>query len=122
MVVVQLDPEYARRLRGAEPAGVEHSERDRHLPEDVAGPPLADHALDSVDDPEHLEPTLEDAEQRPRVTLVHGRLAGNERDVRHHPGKPVAFVGLEVREYCDPPDLLRRHHGCINRCPLSSVQ
>ena len=50
LVVVQLDPEHARRLRCAEPAGVEHSERDRHLPEDVTGLPLADHALHAVDD------------------------------------------------------------------------
>ena len=50
LVVVQLDPEHARRLRGAEPARVEHSERDRHLPEDVTRLPLADHALDAVDD------------------------------------------------------------------------
>ena len=35
--VVELDPENARGLRRAEPARVEHSERDRHLPEDVAG-------------------------------------------------------------------------------------
>ena len=108
---MQLDPEHARRLRRAEPARVEHPERDRHLPEDVAGLPLADHALHAVDAPDHLEPTLEDAEQRPRVTLVHGELARNERDVRHHPGEPVAFGRLEVREHCDPADLLRRHHG-----------
>ena len=110
LVVVQLDPEDARRLRCAEPAGVEHSERDRHLPEDVAGLPLADHALHAVDEPDHLDPTLEDAEQRPLVTLVHGVLARRERDVRRHPGKPVAFGRLEVREHRDPTDLLRRHH------------
>lgn len=90
-ITMQLDPEHARRLRCAEPAGVEHSERDRHLPEDVTGPPLADHALHAVDAPDHLDPTLEDAEQRPLVPFVHGGLARNEREVRHHPGKPVAF-------------------------------
>src|SRR5439155_17818838 len=109
-VVVQIDAEHARRLRCAEPARMEHSKRDRHLPEDVTGPPLADHAVDAVDESVHLDPTLEDAEQCPRVTLVHRGLAGNERDVRYHPGKPVAFGRLEVREHCNPTDLLRRHH------------
>jgi hypothetical protein len=51
-VVVQVDPEHARLLRCAEPARLEHSERDRHLPEDVTGPPLPDHALHAVDEPE----------------------------------------------------------------------
>ena len=118
LVVVQLEPEHARGLRGAEPAGVQHSERDRHLPEDVTRLPLADHALDAVDDPEHVEPALEDAEQRPRVTLVHGELAGNESDVRHHPGEPVAFGRLEVREHRDAADLLCRHHETASAAPL----
>ena len=55
---------------------MEHPERDRHLSEDVAGVPLADHARDPVDVPEHLQPALEDAEERPFVPLVHGELAG----------------------------------------------
>ena len=76
VVVVRLDPEHARRLRCAEPAGVAHPERDRHLPEDVTGLPLADHALHAVDEHDHLDPTLEHAEQRPLVALVHGELAG----------------------------------------------
>ena len=97
---------------------MEHSERDRHLPEDVTGLPLADHALDAVDDPEHLEPALEDAEQRARVTLVHGELAGNERDVRHHPGEPLAFGRLEVHEHGDAADLLCRHHETASATPL----
>ena len=100
---------------------MEHAEGDRHLPEDVTGPPLADHALHAVDAPEHLEPTLEDAEQRPSVTLVHGGLAGNERDVRHCPGEPVAFGRLEVREDRDPTDLLRRHHEMHHLRRLSIV-
>jgi hypothetical protein len=88
---------------------VEHPEGDRHLTEDIPGYPLADDVLDPVDPPDHLEPPLEDAEQRPCVALVHGGLAGRERDVRHHPRKPVAF--LEVREHLDATDLLRRHQG-----------
>ena len=89
---------------------MEHSERDGHLPEHVTGLPLADHALHAVDAPNHLEPTLEHAKQPPCVTFVHGRLAWRERDVRHHPGKPVALGRVEVREQFDPADLLWRHH------------
>ena len=99
---------------------MEHPERDRHLPEDVARLSLADHALHAVDAPDHLESTFEHTEQRPRVAFVHSRLAGGERDVRHHSGKPVAFGWLEVREHGDPADLLRRHHE-LHRHRLSSV-
>ena len=68
------------------------------------GPPAAN-------PPDHLEPSLEEAEQRLRVALVHSGLAGNERDVRHNPSKPFAFGLLEVREHLDSADLLPRHHG-----------
>jgi hypothetical protein len=101
---------------------VEHSERDRHLPEDITGLPLADHALHAVDEPKHLEPSLQDAEERPRITLVHSELPGNERDVRHHPGKPVALGRLEVGENFDPSDLVRCHHRLLHRGRLGSVQ
>ena len=121
VVVLQLDPKHARRLRCAESTRVEHAEGDRHLTEDVAGPPLADNTLHAVDAPDHFEPTLEDAEQCPSVTLVHSGLAGNERDVRHCPGEPVAFGRLEVREHCDPTDLLRRHHELHHLCRLGIV-
>ncbi len=100
---------------------VEHSERDRHLPEDVTGTPLADHALHAIDKPVHLDPTLEDAEQCPRITLVHSGLAGNEGDVRHQPGQPLAFSRLEVREHRYPSDLLRRHHEIRRLCSLGIV-
>ena len=72
LVVVQLDPKHARRLRGPEPAGVKHPKGDRHLPEDLTGPALADHALLAVDEPEHLDATLEHSEQRAGVSLVDG--------------------------------------------------
>ena len=110
VVVLQFDPKHARRLRCAESARVEHAEGDRHLPEDVTWPPFADHTFHAVDAPEHLEPTVEDAEQCPSVTLVHSGLAGNKRDVRHCPGEPVELGRLEVREHRDLTDLLRRHH------------
>ena len=89
---------------------MKHSERDRHLPEDVARRSLPDHALDAVDASDHLDPTLEEAEQRLRITLMHGGLARNEPDVRDHPGKSVALVRLEVREHCYLTDLSGCHH------------
>ncbi len=90
---------------------MEHSERDRHLPEDITGLALADDALHAVDTPDHLEPTLEDAEQRSRVALVHCGLAGRQRDISHNPGKPVPFSRLEIREHSDATDLVRRYQG-----------
>jgi hypothetical protein len=59
VVVVRLDPENARRLRCPEPGGMGQSERDRHLAEDVTGPPFADHALGAVDELDRFDPTLE---------------------------------------------------------------
>src|SRR5262249_36761806 len=99
-----------RRLRRAKPGGVEQSERDRHLPEDVTGLPLTDHALHAVDEPEHLDPPPQDAEQRARVTLMDGELAGSEGDVRDYAGKPLAFGPPAIRENSEPTDLLGRHH------------
>src|SRR5262249_26969100 len=114
LVIVELDPEHPSLLCRSEPGGMEHSEGDRHLPEDVAGLALADDALDAVGSPQPLDSARQDAEQRPSVTLVDGELAGNERDVRRRPGKPVAFGRLEVREHSEPTDLLRCHH-CFAR-------
>ena len=109
-VIVQIDPEYARRLDRSKPGRVEHSERDRHLSEDVTGDSLADHALHAVGPPQHFDATRKNAEQGPLITLVHGELTRSERDVRYHPGKPFAFGLREIREHRDLADLLRRHH------------
>ena len=89
---------------------MEHSERDRHLPEDVTRLPLTDHTLHAVDPPQHLEPPRQNTEQRPPITLVHRELVSNERDVPHHPGKPLELGRLDIREHREPPDLIRRHH------------
>src|SRR5438477_4663974 len=110
VVVLQLDLEYPRRLRCAEPTGVDHPERHRHLRENITGRSFADHALHAVDTPDYFDPTLEKAEQRPRVTLVDRGIAGRESDVRDDASKPLAFGPIEVREDRDPSDLLRRHH------------
>ena len=116
VVVVQIEPEHARRLRCAEPARVKDSERDRHLPEDVAGHPLADHAVHAVDAPEHLDPTLEQAEQRPLVTLVHGGLAGHERDVRHDRESQSRWAGSRSANTSTRPIssavTMKMHHLC----------
>ena len=111
VVVVRLDPEEARRLSRPEPGRMGHSERHRHLPEDVAGPPFADHALFAVDELHHLDPTLEHAEERPLVPLVHRVLPGAERDVGRDTTEPLAVGRLEIREHLEPPDLLRGHHA-----------
>ena len=88
-----------------------HSERHRQLPADVAGPPFADDALFGVAQPHNLDPTLEHAEQRPLVPLVHRELAGAERDVGRNTTEPLAVGRLEGREHLEPPDLLRGHHA-----------
>ena len=115
VVVVRLDPEDARRLRRPQPGGLAHPERDRHLPEDVTGPPLADHALHAVDEHDHLHPTLEHAEQCPLVPLVHGVLAGADRDVGRNTTEALAVGRIESREHLEPPDLLRGHHASRRR-------
>ncbi len=109
-VVVRLEPEDARRLRRPVPGGLGHPERDRQLADDVTGPALADQSLLAVDEPDHLDPALEDAEQHRPVTLVRGVLAGRERDVRRHTAKPIAMRQVDVRENGDPTDLLGGHH------------
>ena len=88
-----------------------HSERHRQLPADVAGPPFADDALFAVAEPHHLDPTLEHAEERPLVPLVHREFAGAERDVGRNTTEPLAVGRLERREHLEPPDLLRGHHA-----------
>ena len=120
VVVVQIEPEDARRLRCAEPTGVKDSERDRHLPEHVAGIPLSDHAVDAVGAPVHRDPALEQSEQCALVAFVHDGLAWNESDVRDHAGKPVALGLVELREHLDPTDLLRRHHETAPPLPVAS--
>ena len=111
VVVVRLDPDNPRRLRCPEPGGVGHSERDRHLPEDVAGPPLADHALHAVDELDRLDPTLEHGEQRALVAVVHRILAGAEGDVGRNTTEPLEIGRLERRKRRDLGDLVRRHHA-----------
>ena len=86
-------------------------ERDRHLAEDVTRESLADHALQAVDEHDRLDPSREDAEQRPLVALVHGKLAGAERDIGRDTAEPLAVDRIEIREQLEPPDLLRGQHG-----------
>ena len=64
VVVVRLDPHHARRLGRAKPDREDRAERDRHLAEDVAGLPLADDALDPVDELDRLDAALEHGEER----------------------------------------------------------
>ena len=110
VVVVRLDPEGTRRFRRPEPGGMRQSERDRDLPEDVTGLPLADHALDAVDELDRLDPTLEQPEERRLVSLVNRELTGAEADIGRDPTEPLAIRRLEALEYCDPTDVVRRQH------------
>ena len=116
VVVVQIDPEHARRLRCAEPAGVEHPERDRHLRRRRHRASARRsrcrrrrRACAPRSDPRGRRTA---PARRPRSR----RTRRDERDVRHDPGKPVAFGRLEVREHGDATDLLRRHHQMRRRC------
>jgi len=111
VVVVQLDPEDARRLRGPERGGLGCSERDRDLPEDVAGLASTDHALHAVDEPDHLDPALEQPEERRLVALVNRALPGGEADIGRDPTEPVAGRRLEVRKDLDTTELIRRQHS-----------
>ena len=92
-----------------------HSERDRDLSEDVTGLPFADDALHAVDEPDRLDPTLQQAEQRPLVPLVNRVLARGERDVGRDTTEPLAIGRLERREHLEPPDLLRGHQAGSHR-------
>src|SRR5205807_7884827 len=95
LIVLELEPEHARRLHRPESARVEHPEGDRHLAEDVAGIALADHGLHTVDAPEHLDAARQHAEQRAAVALVYRELPGNERDVRCHASEQVELCPLD---------------------------
>ena len=111
VVVVGLDSHDARLLRSPKPDGEHCSERDRHLPEDVSRLTLADDALDSIDELDRLDPTLEHGEERSLVARVRGVLARAEADIGRNATKPFAVGRLESREHRDPTDLVRRHHS-----------
>ena len=108
--VLRLEPGDARFRRGAESGGKHRPERDRDLAEDLAGAPVADDALDSVDELRRLDVTLEQREERALVAFARGVLAREQRDVGRGPRDRLALVGVEVREDRDRPDLFCRHH------------
>ena len=80
-------------------------------PKTSPGLPLADDALDPVDELDRLDPALEHGEQRALAALVRRVLARDEADVRRQPAKLLALGRVERREERDLPDLLRRHHA-----------
>ena len=63
VVVVRLDPEDPRRLGRSEAGGLGSSESDRDLSDEVAGQPLADDPLDSVDELDYLDMTLQESQE-----------------------------------------------------------
>ena len=84
------------------------------------GLPLADDALDPVDELDRLDAALEHGEQRALVALVGRVLARHEADIGRHPGQPLAGVPIERREDRDRPDLVRRHHRRVLYHPAAS--
>jgi hypothetical protein len=93
------------------PAGEHSAERDRHLAEDVAAAALADDALDSVDELDRLDATLEHGEERPLRTLGRRVLTRDEADVRRRTRETVPVLLPERSEGRDPGDLLCSHHA-----------
>ena len=111
VVVARLDPEDARRLRCPEPGREGRSERDRDLPEDVTRQAFPDDALDTVDEPDRLDATLDQSEERSLVSFVSRVLPGAEADVGRDMTEPLAIGRTESREHLEPPDLLQGHHA-----------
>ena len=111
VVVARLEAHDARRLRGAEPDGEDRAERDRHLAEGVARLPLADDALDPVDELDRLDPALQHGEQRALGALVRRVLARHEGDVRGQPRELLDLRGRKPGEERDLADLFRGHHA-----------
>ena len=80
-------------------------------PKTSPGLPLADDALDPVDELDRLDPALEHGEQRALVALVRRVLARHEADVRGQPRQLLDLRGREPGEERDLADLLRGHHA-----------
>ena len=104
VVVVGLEPHDARLLGGAEPDRERRPERDRHLAEDVTRVPLADDALDAVDELRRFDPPVEHGEERSLRALVRRVLARQQGDVRRRLREPLAVLRLERGEDRDRPD------------------
>ena len=104
LVVGQIDPEHARRLRRAK-AKSRQGRRVRTRPSSPRGDPRAPPA-DDVSTPStlcHLDPSREESEQGGRITLVHSGLAGHEREIGDHSGEPVGLGGRDIREHLERP-------------------
>jgi hypothetical protein len=75
VVGVYVDPCHARRLDRPVRAREPGPECDRHLAKDVTGKALANHPLDAIDDPDHLDAARKDGEERAFVAFVDSELA-----------------------------------------------
>ena len=110
VVVLGLEPQDARGLRGAE-ADREHGpERDRHLAEEVAGSARAEHAVDAVHELDRFDRAADHGEERSLVALVRRVLARHEAEVGGDMGQPLTPFGVERREGRNRSDLFRRDH------------
>jgi len=107
---VRLDPQDARGLRRAEPDREDRSERDRHFPEDVSRLAPSDDLFDPVGQPDCLDPSFEQAEERSLGALMGGELPRGERDVGGGAREPLALGLVEPCEDRDAADVLGRDH------------
>ncbi len=78
---VRVDPHQPCRLGRPKPHREDGPEHDRHLAEDVAGDPLANHPLDPVSRLDRLDAPVEHGENRPFVTLLRRVLAAGEAEI-----------------------------------------
>jgi hypothetical protein len=110
VVIARLEPHHAGRRRGAEADGVRHTERDRHLADDVPRMPLTEHPLDAVHDLDGLDEPVQQAEERGLVALVRRVLARSEGDVRGRAGESLDLERSERLKDADRPDVVGGHH------------
>ena len=111
VIITRLKSHHPGRLGGAKPDREHRPEHDRHLPENVTRITITKHPLDTINDPDRLDPPLDHREQCPLITLVRGVLALHQRHISSH---TTDLLTLRlVRAVANTPivaDLLRRHH------------
>ena len=110
VVLASLDAHHARRLGSAEAHRERRPERDWHLAEEVAHTPSAEYALDPIDEPDRLDASFEDREQRALLARVDRELARYEPDVRRASREPFALDLADIGEERDAGDLFWCQH------------
>ena len=98
VVLLDIDPHHAGRLRRAISPRERTAERYRHLAENSAGEAPAERALNAVDGLDHLDLAAEDCKQRTLSALVHGELAGTEVEISRGAGQPLQLRPRQGRK------------------------